>query len=132
MHHPFPLNDHAWYTLATGWDYVRMILTVASNLAIAYAYFAIPYEILQWYRATRFVFVLMLSAGFIGFISYCGLHHVKDIIIMPTQPWWGLIGFDLPLAIYSILVAETLRRFRPRIVALLTANAEAIRAAGLH
>lgn len=98
----FLWNSHEWYKINNYNDFVRAISWCAVNLITAYCYFVIPYEISKWSHAVKSMATSWIGMCFIGFIVFCGLHHIVDVIIMPTAPWWAILTVNVPLALVSL------------------------------
>jgi len=107
MHHSaywldFLWNDHSWYVIHDANDFVRAVLWVVTNLLTALAYYAIPYEIWLWRNELSSIAARIVGFGFVMFILLCGTHHIVDVIIMPTAPWWAVWVINVPMAVASI------------------------------
>ena len=121
MHDPlqYLMNEHTWYTLETPWDQVRAWLWCLSNLITFASYFLIPAEIKRWQQCLPFQSTKVISGLFIAFIVACGLSHLVMIIVMPTAPWWAVLGVYLPMAIVSLSTVVVLQRHRRQILQVL-------------
>ncbi len=123
MHHVYWLdflwNNHDWYKIDNLNDFVRALTWCGTNLLTSFCYIAIPYEIYKWRQTLKFVSSSMIGLGFIVFIFLCGIHHLVDVIIMPTAPWWAIISVNIPMAIASLLTYYNISRNRPLIIELL-------------
>jgi len=108
----FVLNDHSWYRIDDTWDVARAALWCAANLVTAFCYFAIPWELRHWRRELPYQSVALIATMFMGFIFFCGVHHVVDVLIMPTAPWWAIWTANIPMAGFSIATWIIIRRQR--------------------
>jgi len=124
MHHSnyildFLWNDHSWYTINSFDDFSRAILWCLANLVTAFAYYGIPWEIWQWRKQLPFYSSAMVGLLFISFIIACGTHHIVDVIIMPTAPWWAVLWVNIPMAAVSLATWIYIRNNRPMILKIL-------------
>jgi len=113
------LNNHEWYKINDWWDVARSLMWISSNLVTAFCYYAIPWEIWQWRKALPLKSVAVIGIGFILFIVYCGTHHIVDVIIMPTAPWWAIWSVNIPLEITSFWTWIIIRNQRKNIIKVL-------------
>lgn len=109
-------NHHIWYTFQSPDDWFRSAMWLSANLITAISYFMIPWEIWYWKNAFPFRFSTIISLAFMGFIFFCGAHHVVDAMIMLTAPWWAICTVNVPMAIFSVMTAFYLRKHRTRII----------------
>lgn len=123
-------SDHSWFVLTTEWDWLRVVLWCVANLITAFTYFAIPVEIWKWYKAVPMPSTLWISTAFISFIMFCGIHHLVDVIIMPTAPWWAIFTANIPMAIASVATWVLLGRLQSTILIGLRAIAFALNLQG--
>ena len=89
------------------------------NIVTGLAYLGIPYEIWKWRKALSSRAANYLSILFVAFITFCGLHHFVDVIIMPTAPWWAILSVNLPMALVSAVTLFYLQRNRELLIKLL-------------
>lgn len=115
------LNDHSWYKIDTVEDIARSVLWISENLTTAISYFLIPNEINHWSEHLDFPVTKAIAIAFIGFIVFCGLHHIVDVVVMPTAPWWAILSVNLPMALFSVATAVYLRKLRKPIMSVLDA-----------
>jgi chemotaxis family two-component system sensor kinase Cph1 len=91
---PFLTRDHC----GVGWSSMLQVAYIASNVTIAVAYFVIPVEFAVLYRSKRQELpqpqILLLL---IGFILFCGLTHLADVLIF----WWA------PYRLYTLVCLIT-------------------------
>jgi hypothetical protein len=113
------LNDHSWYKIDNYWDVARALIWISTNLVTAFCYYAIPWEIYQWRKALPLKSVAVVGFGFILFIVSCGTHHIVDVIIMPTAPWWAIWSVNVPLEISSLATWLVIRNQRAFIISAL-------------
>jgi hypothetical protein len=115
------LNSHDWYKIDDCWDAIRAGMWITTNLVTALCYYAIPYEIYHWSRAIPLKSVWLVGVGFIGFIVACGTHHVVDVVIMPTAPWWAIWSVNAPMMLFSLATWLMIRYQRVKIILALQA-----------
>ncbi len=120
----FLWNNHSWYKIENLNDFVRAILWCSANFVTGVAYLAIPYEILLWRKVLPFFSTNIVSVGFVSFIVACGTHHLVDIVIMPTAPWWAILWVNIPMAIVSAATWVFIRANRKMILKILQAIVE--------
>lgn len=113
------MNAHDWYTLETTLDHVRAWLWCISNLVTFAAYFLIPAEIAWWRSCLPLRSTSIIGGLFIAFIVACGLSHLVMVAIMPTAPWWAVLGVYVPMAVVSLATVIVLRRHRSQILQVL-------------
>jgi len=115
------LNTHEWYKIEDWWDVTRSLLWITTNLITAFCYYAIPWEIYHWRKALPLKAVGIIGIGFILFILACGTHHIVDVIIMPTAPWWAIWSVNIPMAIVSFWTWFIIMNQRNNIITVLEA-----------
>ncbi len=130
MDHAFYLdflwNNHSWYKIENLNDFIRALLWCAANAITAFSYLAIPWEIWLWRKVLPFFSTNIVGIGFVSFIVACGLHHLVDIVIMPTAPWWAILWVNIPMAIVSAATWIYIRVNRGMIIKILRAIVELI------
>jgi hypothetical protein len=122
----FLWNYHDWYHIENVNDFVRAVLWCVANIVTAFCYFVIPYEIWLWRRELASTAAIITGFGFIFFIALCGMHHVVDVIIMQTAPWWAVLMVNVPMALASLATAYfivTNRQLIIDVLRLLNGNA---------
>ncbi len=115
----FLWNNHSWYKIEDINDFIRALLWCFANLITGLAYLAIPYEIWLWRKVLPFFSTNIVGLGFVMFIVACGTHHLVDIIIMPTAPWWAILWVNIPMAAVSFATWVYIRVNREMIMKIL-------------
>lgn len=115
----FMWSTHDWNQISNFTDFLRAITWCTANLVTAFCYLAIPVEIWYWRKDLNYLSTSLIGLGFMSFIAFCGLHHIVDVIIMQTAPWWAIWTVNIPMMLASLATWIFIRVYRQQIVGIL-------------
>ena len=118
-----PFLPHGYCFL---WQANLLWLNVASDAAIALAYYSIPLSIFQLVRRRAEFGYNWILALFGSFIVLCGTTHVLDIINVWVPMYWASAYVKAATAVVSVATAALLLPLLPRLVRIPNPNIDSL------